>query len=193
MCNVTTDLDPQHKKLFEFCAFLISWELKDFKQANLILTKSINEDHFWRHYYIRGMNKLIFEGDFKAANQDFILASQQEDALDFIKRIAEKQAKQLSEPIEIVKFLQHLLDRSTDKNQREIMQVNINKFQLEADIKDLQKKVDRYAEANSGLPADLKSLVKDNHELKDPFGGSYYLNDQGHVASTSKIERVKVF
>ena len=194
MCNVITDLDPLHREIYEFCGFLIAWEAKDSDAAQKILTKGINNTDYWRFYYIRGMNKIMLKEDEVGAQEDFVTASRYPDAPLFVRRLAAKKIANLQDPQNAINFLQEMIRNSEDPSQRKALEEHLKKAIHEYNIFQIEELVARYIEKNGSAPQEFKMLFKMNpilSSLKDPFGVSYYLSDEGEVESTSEVDRLK--
>ncbi len=194
MCNVITDLDPYHKELYEFCSYLVAWENKNTEAGQKLLSKGIefNPD-YWRFYYLRGMNHLMFDKNEAAARDDFIAASKAPDAPFFVNSLATKQIANLNNPETAVSFLIEMIQNAKDANQKAALQGHLKKTLNEIAIVKLEKYRDQYKEKFGELPKsikDLRTVGALDTELLDPNGERYRIDEKGEISSNQIKERI---
>ncbi len=197
MCNVITDLDPYHKELYEFCSYLVAWENKNTVAGQKLLSKGIQfNPKYWRFYYLRGMNHVMFDKDEVAARDDFIAASKAPDAPFFVNSLATKQIANLNNPETAVSFLIEMIENAKDPNQKRALEEHLKKTLNEISIAKLEAYRDQYQEKFKSLPKsvkDLKSVGALDTELLDPNGEIYRIDEKGALASKQIKERISLF
>lgn len=187
MCDVITDLDPYHKQIYEFCALLIAWEAEKPEAAQRILTKGIKATNYWRFYYLRGMNSVIFEKDQNAARNDFITGADLADTPKmkaFISRLAAKQISEVESPLTAINFLHDMIERSEDPNQKQALVKHYKRAIGEYRVSELKKYLALFKGKFNLLPDKLEKLqeVGAKPELfKDAFEKKYYLTTDGKI------------
>lgn len=196
MCEMVTDLDPFHMDIYEICAMLIAWENNKPERAAQLITKAINvKPEYWRNYYLRAMNAIIFKLGIEKARDDFVHASQLPDCPVFIKELASRKISELQTPEEAIHFLKNMAEKSADNSQRQALTERYNLARHEKNIIDLQKLIDTYKQAKGSYPLNLRSLKEIGIEsnFTDPFGGTYYISPEGKVLSTSNKKLLYLF
>lgn len=197
MCDVITDLDPYHKELYEFCSYLVAWENKSTAEGQKLLSKGIQfNPEYWRFYYLRGMNYLMFDKNEIAARDDFIAASKTPEAPFFVNSLATKQIANLNDPATAVNFLIEMIENAKDPNQRSALEQHLKKTLNEISIVKIEAYRDQYQEQFGRLPTSIKDLRQVgalDTELLDPNGDLYRINKDGEISSKQIKERIPLF
>lgn len=186
MCNAVVYLDPKHKDIYEFCSLLIAWEANDPKEAKKILTKGIDHNEYWRFYYLRGMNSLIFFEDSLSAKNDFIKASKIPKSPPFLKFLAAKTMADLESPESVIEFLQNMISSAKDTSQKEALTERLLKTINEYNQLKLNEYLIIFRGEFKREPSDiseLKTVGAPNSIFIDPYNGKYFIEDKKIKAS----------
>jgi len=197
MCDLVTDLDSNKRFVYEFCGTMLSWEANAPESAIKIFSKAINsfEDN-WRLLYLRGFTYMYFLKDAEAAKNDFVAASKRPNADSIVARLAAKKFIDTNDPQTAIDFLTDILKQTKDPTQSKALEKRLREARYELDFETLEKAVEIFKGKNGRLPLQLQELVTQGiiGELKrDPFGGQYFLDTNGKIASTSKVKRLKFY
>jgi hypothetical protein len=181
-CGLIQELDPIYAQVPEFCALILAFEAKDATAARAVLTRGIqaNPDN-WRLHYLLGMNHLMFTKDAVKARNAFITGAKKPNAEPFLVRLAAKQSFTLNEPELALQFLEDAIKNANSGEQKQALFKHYQKTFQEIRVKQLEDLRAQY-ETSQGRPLqklpELLSLGINSKMLVDPFGGSYYLDEQ---------------
>ena len=115
MCNLVVDLDPKVQHVYRFCSVLLSWELNNPEESNVLLTKAIKAfPDSWLFPYLRGFNYLYFLKNPAKAHEDLVLAASKPNVHPMIVALAAKQSSELEEPSVAIHAIQGLINSASD-------------------------------------------------------------------------------
>ena len=198
MCGLVSTLDPKAEHVYEFCGMMLAWEGADPQSAILLLNRAIAANpQSWRFYYLRGMNWALFFRDELRAQADFAQGAKQPAAPPFMARLAVKTLANLDRPETAVAFLKEMIGQASDLNQKAALTEHLRKTLYEIGFQKLERARVQYRERHGLEPGAIEQLVEfglSESDFADPFGGRYYIDAAtGRIASTSRVERVKLF
>lgn len=188
-CNLVTTLNPNAFDAIEFCASLLSWSAKEPETSNKILASAIkNHPQVWRFRYLRGFNYWYFLENREKAREDLLAASTLPDAPPFLASLASRLLASDQDPEVAVSFLQNVIRNTKDQTAKEALTEKLKLAFVSLDIKMLAKLLDLYQQRNGSKADSLQALVDGGYIKaipKDPFGGSYFIDESGQVKTTS--------
>ncbi|MCW7754189.1 hypothetical protein OOT00_09335 [Desulfobotulus sp. H1] len=182
-----TDLDPRFWEPYQFAVMILSWDLKDFKTARILLEKAMKhraED--WRPPYYIGFNCLYFQGDATCGAHYMGIASDKKNAPSYLPMMAIK----LAEGDESYKPAIFLLRQSIEETQNphflQHMQRRLQTFEL---MDFLEERIRIFHEKNESYPETWEDMITEGL-LKglpeDPYGGKLIMRG-GRVYTTSGL------
>lgn len=179
MCSLVIALDPAAKHVYEFCSAMVSWEVKDHKAGLEILNQAVAQHpNDWRFRYFRGFHRMFFEQDSAGAHQDFAAASQLPGAHPIVARLAAKEAASLNQPEAAVEFLEDLIRKTRDPNERQAYAKRLQEIWYEIGFKWNQESIQAYRERFGKLPKSLNAMLADKERvlrIRGSLNQIYYL------------------
>ncbi|MDA3824097.1 MAG: hypothetical protein PF450_15990, partial [Bacteroidales bacterium] len=136
-------------------------------------------------------NNYFFLKDIKAAGMYLEKAASIQGAPEFYKTLAARMHLQSGNIISGIVFLTEMLRETYDPNTRMFLQKRLDALKL---IAFLEKNVIEYIRQFDKRPDTLSDLVSEGfiEEIPDdPYGGEFYLMENGRVYSTSKLTTSK--
>ncbi|HMO01651.1 MAG TPA: hypothetical protein PKD37_03040 [Oligoflexia bacterium] len=196
MCDLITQLNRSAKFIYEFCATMLSWEIGLPEESDKIINRGLDVySNYWRFYYLRGMNAMLFLDDQEKAKDDFILASKQPYAPNFLARIAAKKIAELENFQVAIGFLSEMINNTNNELEKKALQEKLKQLVYDQGFVEIEK-AQKFFEKSYGRKANSIRELRDAELIKgsitDPFGGTYYIDSQTfEVKSTSNLPRSK--
>lgn len=180
-------LDPYNLDAYYFSQAAFTWELGHAADVNRMLEYGMKY-RTWDYMlpFYAGFNAAYFLGDFEKAGQYMKRAAEISGDQLFVNLAARYFYEAGNNELGIV-FLNSMVKGTRDKSLRSIY---VKRRDALLSVKFLQEAVNRYRLAHGRLPDLLGRLVETGllKELPvDPYGGRFYLDEQGKVRSTSKF------
>ena len=186
--NVITELDPRFFDPYILAETSLPWDAGMVEETNQLLlkgAKALPDNH--RPYFFLWFNHYWFLKDPKTAASYLEKAAVIPGAPNFYKTLAARMHYQGGEVTSGIFFLQEMLKESTDPAIRERLKKRLNALRS---IVVLERSVAEYMKKFRKRPVNLVELV--NTGLlkavpKDPYGGEFYIMENGRVYTTSKL------
>lgn len=183
-----TDLDPYFWDAYIFPDMILSWEFGRYEDANRLLEKARkHRDIDYRPPFFLGFNYFYFLKDNKKGADYLMEASQLPGCPFFVTKLASRLYATEHDYESAIVFLKKILDNTQNQNVRQQLATRIKTLMV---MDHLQKQVDAYAVQYGKHPKDLKQLM-DKGLIEtipdDPYGGAFYIEDDGRVFTTSKL------
>jgi hypothetical protein len=184
-------LDPYNMDAYYFSQAAFTWELGKAKDVNRLLIHGM-KFRTWDWYlpFYAGFNSAYFLKDYQLAAH-------------YMKRAAELSGNSLfttlaaryfyeSDQNELgILFLSEMIKGERDKNIRKTYELRKEALLVVSELTSLMKRF----EAEMGMrPKSLNDLVLAGYFKKipkDPYGGEFYLNEEGRIRSTGKLSFMK--
>ncbi len=190
--DLASELDPYFVDPYFFGQAHLTWGAGMIEQANALLDRGRRfrtED--WILPFFMGFNYFYFLHDNAQAASYLMESSKRPGSSLLVGLLAARLASNSGETETAIAFLRQLETHTEDDVSRK--QVHNRRITLEG-ILVLEQAVALYKQKFRVLPKDLEALVKKGllKQLPtDPYGGTFYLNDQGKVWTTSDLRPVK--
>jgi hypothetical protein len=195
MCSLVSDLNPKATQAVEFCVTMLSWMAKEPKlSANLLDKAVLAEPGYWRLWYLRGFNSWYFLENKKQAKTDLAYAASLPGAPSFLASLASRLIAEEDNPHIAVQFLKELIQKTADQNAKKVLEERLKHGYVSEQLYYLKKKLEEFRKIKGASPKDLNDLVLAKiipGIPKDPFGGTYSLDDSGQVVNTSGLTGLK--
>lgn len=180
-------LDPYYFEPYWMAGVSLPWEGR-LQEAKKILKRGLNYlNNRWEIPFYLGFISFYFEHDNKVAANYFLMASKLPNAPTYLPLLASRLAVKGRETRIAIAFLQEQLKMTKEKKIRSRLKKRLKALQA---ISFLERAVERYKEIYGHLPLELNSLIKQNIIStipEDPYGGSFYLTEDGRIWSTSNL------
>jgi hypothetical protein len=185
---VITDLDTHFWDPYFFASMVLAWDYRDSQAANDILHKAIkNRPWDWRPAYFYGFNCYYFQKDIPCASKWLTHAATLDGSPSYLPLLAARLSVYSHSHKPAILMLKQAL--SENKNPA-FAQDLIRRIDALESLDLLEDAVLAYQKKHQKKPATLQDLVDDGILEKipeDPYGGSFYLLENGRVFTTSKM------
>lgn len=192
LLELVTDLDPGHGYAYQVGAnVLVSAGRLD--EANAILEKGMRNvpDRYVLPFH-RAVNAFLYQGDHLTAARYFERAARTPGAPPHLAEYVLAQYARGDAAEAALSFLRHLEAEAQDDESRRALGTQIQRAIVERDAARLEEAAERYRARVGIAPVALEQLVQEGLVAQippDPFGGSYYLDDEGRVRSSANPRR----
>lgn len=187
MLTTASELDPYNQDTYYFAQAAFTWELGRVREVNRLLERGMQYRTWdaWLPFYV-GFNNAYFLKDYAAAAKYMqISAEMSGDSLR--TRLASRYLYESNRTGVALAFLDTMIAR--EKNPAVKKTYQIRKEALQA-VEVVDQALAAYRQARGRLPANLEVLVADGflgEVPRDPYGGEFFLDQDGLVRSTSRF------
>lgn len=194
LVELVTDLDPRHGYAYQVGANMLS-SVGLIADANAILEKGTRNapDRYILPFH-RAVNAFLYEGDHALAGRWFEIAAGTPGAPPHLRDYVLAQYVKADHADAAISFLTKLAEEAQDEDSRRSIRSQILRASLERDALALERAVRAYRERVGVPPVSLEQLVFEGLVARippDPFGGTYYLAEDGRVRSTVEHRRIE--
>jgi tetratricopeptide (TPR) repeat protein len=180
-------LDPYNMDGYYFAQSFLTWEVKQFGLANRLLEYGMRYRTWdWYLPFFTGFNYAYFLKDYPKAAEYYKRAgdlSGQELHISLSSRYMQESGQtDLA-----IAYLKAMISSSRNETAKKLFEIRLEAFET---VRTIEKARDDYKAKYGRLPITLDNLVSSGHLAampKDPYGGTFYLEPDGKVASTSKF------
>lgn len=180
-------LDPYNMDAYYFAQGFLTWDARQFKVANDLLDYGMKYRTWdWQLPYFAGFNCAFFLKDYaKAAvyyKQAGILSG---EALHI--NLAGRYMQESGQTDLAIAYLTGMVRTATQQSIRQSYEVRLKAFQ---ELRQIEQARDRFQHERGQLPASIGQLQQTGYLQTvpaDPYGGRFYLEPTGKVATTSKF------
>lgn len=184
--DAATDLDPYFIEPYYLANAYLPWKAGMVSETNILLEKgSRYRDWDWMLPFYIGFNHFFFLHDSAKASEYLMLASRKPDASPFLGSIAARLAYQGRKTENAIIFLEEILRVTEDEAIRKRYKTRIEALKA---IFSLEQSADLYKKKFKKNPSTIDELLTRQiiKELPhEPYGGSFYIDSEGKVRSTS--------
>jgi hypothetical protein len=189
-------LDPYYVTAYYFAGTALTVEELDPRTSIDMLARGMRyRPDAWQVPFLLGFNLYYFEHDYAGAAQALAHAATLKGAPAITGPLATRLAAQAGKPEIGLSLIDSMLEQITDKKLRELYAERRRLLQLELELGWLETAIERFVATAGRRPKDLEELeevglVKTLPD--DPLGGRYYVDDEGHAATTSEGQRLRL-
>lgn len=192
LLDAATDLDPYFFDPYYFGNAVLSRNPEMIPRINQLLEKGLEwRDWDWLLPFYLGFNHFYYLQDSGRAAEYLMLGAQRPDAMPLLATLAARLAYQENRTENAIVFLRGILSRTEDERTRELYQVRLEALEK---IHYLEQAVLVYRQHYGEMPGTLKVLQERgviSAIPEDPYGGTFYLDADGSVKSTSELTYAK--
>ena len=190
--DTITDLDPYFWDAYLFSQVFLTWDGKHYGAANEMLEKAQKffPDDYRIPYYI-GLNYYHFAKDFENGAKYLMEASKLPGSPYYLATLAARLSAYGSDHQRGIVFLNEMLKQTKDPDIAEQYKLRIQALQA---MLFLEKAAMGFFAKFHRRPANLHELVETGFTKeipKDPYGGMFYIKENGKVDTTSKLVKKK--
>jgi hypothetical protein len=188
----STDLDPYFFDPYYFANATFTWEARMVNEADTLLAKG-SRYREWDYLipFFMGFNEFYFLHDNAKASEYLMEGSKRPDAPPLMATLAVRLAYKVDRTEIAIVFLQETLEKTKDKNTRKELGMRLEVLQ---GVLALERAVEAYKEKFGKPPHDLQELPAKGfiaHIPADPYGGEFYIDEDGSVKTTSDLYSVR--
>jgi hypothetical protein len=190
--NASTDLDPYFLDPYFLANGVLTWEAKKLRETNTMLEKGsrYRDWDYWLPFFL-GFNYFYFLDDNAKAAEYLMQAAQKPGADPFFSFFAARLAYKGNRTENAIIFLEGVLKTTKDETMRKDYEIRLETLKA---MLDLEKGVKVYKERMGSYPGKLYNLVEQRiigRIPEDPYGGEFYIDEDGSVKTTSDMRVVK--
>lgn len=180
-------LDPYNMDAYYFAQSFLTWEVKQYKIANALLDYGMKYRSWdWMLPFFAGFNSAYFIKDYKKAAEYYQRAGKLSGSeLHF--SLAGRYMQESGQTELAINYLSAMEKSERNPAVKKNYQTRLAAFQ---EVRRIEQARDRYLSSGGTLPVLLETLVRSGMlepAPVDPYGGRFYLEENGKVATTSKF------
>jgi hypothetical protein len=180
-------VDPYNMDGYYFAQAVLVWDVQQYKIANDLLEYGMKYRTWdWSLPYYAGFNYAFFLKDYPKAAQMYMRAGELSGS-QIPMSLAGRYLQQSGQTEMAINYLSAMEKGARDPAIRKGFQIRLQAFR---EVLAVEQARDRFKAERGGLPGDIKQLVAAGYLEKlpvDPYGGVFYLESDGTVATTSKF------
>jgi len=185
--HAALQLDPYNMDGYYFGQSILSWDVGQHQLANELLEYGMNYRTWdWQLPFFAGFNYAYFLKDYDAAARMYMRAGELSGEPLFT-RLAGRYLQESGETRMAIDYLSSLEKGARNPAIKKSFSLRIAAFEA---VLAIEQARDRFAEAEGRLPGNIDELSKSGYLAAppvDPYGGTFYLDENGQVRSTSKF------
>jgi tetratricopeptide (TPR) repeat protein len=175
-------LDHYNADAYYFAQSFLTWDVKQYKLANDLL------DRAWDWYlpFLAGFNSAFFLKDYTAAAR-YYQRSGELSGSDLAKLLAGRYMQDSGQTELAINYLSAMIKGEKNPALKKNYQVRLDAFR---EARRIEVARDRFKEVRGAMPITVDDLVLEGFlspKPNDPYGGQFYLEPDGKVATTSKF------
>lgn len=179
-------LDPYNMDAYYFAQGFLTWDVKQYKIANDLLDYGMKYRTWeWQLPFFAGFNSAFFLKDYAAAAKYYQRAGELSGS-ELSKLLAGRYLQEAGQTELAISYLSAMEKGESNPALKKNYQLRLTAFR---EARRIELARERYREARGSLPATVEQLQAEGFLTtppKDPYGGQFYLEADGKVATTSK-------
>jgi tetratricopeptide (TPR) repeat protein len=179
-------LDPYNMDAYYFAQAFLTWDVKQYKLANALLDYGMKYRTWdWYLPFFAGFNCAYFMKDYATAARYYQRAGELSGS-DLNKLLAGRYMQASGQTEMAINYLRAILKGEHNQALRKSYHLRLRAFE---EARRIELARDRFHEERGVVPSTVEQLVRDGFlspPPKDPYGGQFYLEADGKVATTSK-------
>lgn len=180
-------LDPYNMDAYYFAQSFVTWEVKQYKIANDLLDYGMRYRTWdWMLPFFAGFNSSYFMKDYSAAAKYYQRAGELSGS-DLSKLLAGRYMQESGQTELAISYLSVMEKGEKNQAVKKSYQTRLVAFM---EVRRIEIARDRYNESIGKLPTRIEQLLHKGFLSPppiDPYGGQFYLEPNGKVATTSKF------
>lgn len=190
--NNATELDPYFLDPYIFGNAVLTWDAHLVREANALLEKG-SRYRSWDYQlpFYQGFNSFYFLGDDQTAADLLMEASRRPEAPPLLASLASRLAYKGARTTNAILFLEGILAREEDEGRRKEYRLRLDALR---GIAVLEQAVTIFRERLSRAPKSIAELQEAGilrSIPRDPYGGTFFIDETGRVRTTSDLRMAK--
>ena len=179
-------LDPYNTDAYYFAQSFLTWDVKQYKIANDLLDYGMKYRTWdWYLPFLAGFNSAFFLKDYAAA-AGYYKKSAELSGSDLSRLLAGRYMQESGQTELAITYLTAMFKSEKNPALKKNYQIRLTAFR---ETRRIEVARDRYREMRGTIPSSLAELASSGFLApppRDPYGGQFYLEADGKVATTSK-------
>jgi tetratricopeptide (TPR) repeat protein len=189
--EVAIKVDPYNLDSYYFTQAIMVWDMKQVREANELLEFGMKyRDWDWYLPFFLGFNYSFILKDYATAAKYYervgVLTGN-----ELSINLAGRYLYEAGETSQAIAYLSAMVQTATNDAIKKSLQTRLSAFKA---VKQIEQARDSYVKKFKKKPASVAQLMS-AHFLaslpRDPYGGSFYIDEKGRVRSTSKFAYLK--
>ena len=180
-------LDPYNMDGYYFAQSFLTWEVKQFDIANKLLDYGMKYRTWdWYLPFFAGFNHAYFLKDYKKAAEYYRRAAELSGE-ELYASLAGRYMQESGQTALAIGYLKAMIASSRNAVAKKSFEARLRAFEC---VREIESARDRFWEKNRRQPVSIDELVASGFLKavpRDPYGGQFYLEADGKVATTSKF------
>lgn len=187
MLQGAVELDPYNMDAYYFSQAFLVWDAKQIEVANDMLDHGMKYRTWdWYLPFFAGFNNAYFLKDFDKAAAYYKRAADLTGDRMFVG-LAGRYMQQAGKTALAIVYLKGMLATAHDELTKKTFATRLKAFE---EVQKIEEARDQFLAVMGRLPKDIDELLQAGiltHRPYDPYGGTFYLQPDGKVLSTSKF------
>ncbi len=187
LLNSATRLDPYNADPYYFTQAIFTWDVGQYRKVNEMLEFGMQHRSWDKMLpFFAGFNAAYFLHDYDAASRYMSRAAEVGESAA-MARLASRYFYESGNVELAIRFLRRMEEFSHTRREAELYRMR--RVALES-VQRINLAVAAYRERWGHLPGSLEDLMREGllpDAPADPYGGRFFLDDQGRVRSTSNF------
>ncbi len=179
-------LDPYNMDAYYFAQSFLTWDVKQYKLANNLLDYGMTYRTWdWQLPYFAGFNSSFFLHDYSKAAEYYKRAAELSGNNLFINLTG----RYLQESGQTDLAIGYLSAMAKGERNPALKKTYLTRLAAFKETRRIEVARDRYRKIRGTMPKTVEQLVSEGFLFpppRDPYGGQFYLEADGKVATTSK-------
>lgn len=180
-------LDPYNMDAYYFAQSFLTWDVKQYKLANDLLEFGMTYRTWdWYLPFFAGFNSAYFLRDYKKAAEYYRKAGDL-SGQDLHKSLAGRYMQESGQTDLAIIYLSAMAKGERNPAMKKTYLTRLSAFK---EVRRIETARDHFRESRGVEPLTVEQLISAGFlvpPLKDPYGGQFYLEPNGKVATTSKF------
>lgn len=180
-------LDPYNMDAYYFAQSFLTWDVKQYKLANDLLDYGMTYRTWdWYLPFFAGFNSAYFLHDYKEA-ADYYKRAGDLSGYDLHKNLAGRYMQESGQTDLAIGYLSAMVKGERNPAMKKTYLTRLTAFK---EARRIEMARDRFRESRGAMPATVEQLIGAGFLSPvpaDPYGGQFYLEADGKVATTSKF------
>lgn len=187
LLHAAVQLDPYNMDAYYFAQGILTWDARQYQVANNLLDYGMKYRSWdWFLPFFAGFNSAYFLKDYKKAAHYYDLAGELSGE-PLYKSLASRYMQESGETGLAIAYLGGMVKTAKNEAVKKSYQSRLRAFQ---EVSRIEKARDRFRAEKGSNPSSVEQLLRSGYLRPapvDPYGGSFYLEPDGKVATTSKF------
>ncbi len=180
-------LDPYNMDAYYFGQAIMVWDARQVQATNQLLEYGMKFRN-WDFYlpYFAGFNYAYFLKDYENAARYYRRAGELTGS-DLLMKLTGRYLYEAGKTDLAINYLSTMVRGATNEAVRKTLQTRLTAFQ---EVRKIEEAQERYRERHHRNAGSVEELVRGGFLAAvpvDPYGGKFFLDDQGRVRTTSKF------